>query len=133
MASRCVQVLGTTWTSAYPPPPVEIQRPSHSAGASSCTISCACRCPSTLSARCASGSSRWLSHPCWLTSTVGLKARSSGSTTASTARRLHAVTVVHVEVHVGHPLRPGGKQPLDRDGEVVVHAEPARVRPHRVV
>ncbi len=51
--------------------------------ASSCTMSAARRCASTLSSRWASGSSRWLSQPCWLTSTSGRNERSSGGTTAS--------------------------------------------------
>src|SRR5438094_2462429 len=85
-ASRCVHDLGTTWTSWYPPPPVSSHLPPAPSCARSCTMSWARRWPSTLSSRLASGSSRWLSQPCWLTSTSGLNARSSGGTTASNAR-----------------------------------------------
>src|SRR5215831_5445246 len=113
----------------------------------------AIRCPSTLSSRWASGSSWWLSHPCWLTSTVGLNERSSGGTTASKARS-HAASPVPagnatftaypaaspVPISVGNPvpgnsdaLGPGGQQPPDRDGRVVVDAEPAGGAAHRVV
>src|SRR5215813_10572793 len=85
-ASRCVHDRGTTCTSWYPPPPVSSHLPPATSCASSCTMSWARRWPSTLSSRLASGSSRWLSQPCWLTSTSGLNARNSGGTTASNAR-----------------------------------------------
>ncbi len=41
--------------------------------------------------------------------------------------------MVHVDVHVGDSLRAGRQEPGDRDGRVVVHAEPARVPAHRVM
>ena len=47
--------------------------------------SCA-RWPSTVSIRCASGSSVCVSQPCWVTSTSGANSRSSGGTTAWNAR-----------------------------------------------
>ncbi len=47
-------------------------------------------------------------------------------------RRLHAVAVVRVHVDVGDPLGALAQQPGDRDGRVVVDAEPAGVgRPWR--
>jgi hypothetical protein len=48
-------------------------------------------------------------------------------------RRLHSVTVMGVHVDVGDPLRALAQQPRDRDGRVVVDAEPAGVPGHRVV
>jgi hypothetical protein len=47
--------------------------------------------------------------------------------------RLHAVAVVHVDIHVRDPLGPQIEQPRDGDRRVVVHAEPGRSRRHRVV
>ena len=44
-------------------------------------------------ARWASGSSRWVSQPCWLTSTWGWNARTSGGATESMARS-HAASPV---------------------------------------
>ena len=46
---------------------------------------------------------------------------------------LDAIPVVHVDVHVGDPLRTLLQQPADRDGRVVVDAEAAGRPPHGVV
>jgi len=47
--------------------------------------------------------------------------------------RLHPVAVVHIDVDVRDALRAVGEQPRDRDGGVVIDAEPARSRGHRMV
>ncbi len=91
-ASRCVQVRGTTWTRSYPPPPVSSQRPSARSWVSAWIAAWAARCASMLSSRLASGSSRCVSQPCWLTSTCGRNAaaaagRSRGRRAASCHRR----------------------------------------------
>ena len=139
--------------------------------------------------RCASGSLAWVSHPSWVTSTSGAKARTSGGTAVRNASshpsspvpggrgrftaepgasgpprsdepagageeadlgrvlvdrdrqhprvvpedRLHAVAMVYVHVDVGDPLDASGEHPGDRDGRIVVHAEPRRARRHRMV
>ncbi len=46
---------------------------------------------------------------------------------------LHAVAVMHVDVHVGDPLGALAQQPGDRDGRVVVDAEAAGTGPHRMM
>src|SRR5215211_2897845 len=47
--------------------------------------------------------------------------------------RLYAVPVMHVDVDVRDPLSTVVEQPLDRDGGVVVDAETAGLRRHRVM
>src|SRR5215831_19428449 len=99
-----------------------------------------------VSCRLASGSLQCVSQPCWLTSTCRPDLRGQAGPGeeggwmlvqadgqhpwVGPERRLHAVTVMHVDVDIGHPLGTLAKQPFDGDRRVVVHAEPAGVAGH---